>query len=266
MTAAVIEGLTSYPERLRRRSLGGRARKVLRGLRWRFAFGLIEAAFHVAKAGGRPYQPVEIGGRRFANVRDTDERWHAVAKVLRDYGVKNLLDIGCAEGWFVRRAAADLNLFAIGIEATDVGIVGELARLHDRVPRAAVARAFVTPEAIRGLPQFDAVLCLSVLHHMIRGFGLGVAERFLQVLATRVSKILVFEIGTASESSWTEFLPEQSEGQEAFVRELLERAGFRNVRVITESAAYHREVQRLLFTAEPAKAANQETLKQLEVA
>ena len=58
----------------------------MRGLRWRFAFGLIEAAFHVAKAGGRPYQPVEIGGRRFANVRDTDERWHAVAKVLRDYG------------------------------------------------------------------------------------------------------------------------------------------------------------------------------------
>ncbi len=130
MTAAVIEGLTSYPERRRRRSLGSRARKVLRGLRWRFAFGLIEAAFHVAKAGGRPYQPVEIGGRRFANVRDTDERWHVVAKVLRDYGVKNVLDIGCAEGWFVRRAAADLNLFAIGIEATDVGTVGELARLQ----------------------------------------------------------------------------------------------------------------------------------------
>lgn len=177
-----------------------------------------------------------------------------------------MLDIGCAEGWFVRRAAADLNLFAVGIEATDVGIVGELARLHDRVPRAAVARAFVTPEAIRGLPQFDAVLCLSVLHHVIRGFGLGVAERFLQVLATRVSKVLVFEIGTAGESSWTEFLPEQSQGQEAFVRQLLERAGFRNVRVIAESAAYHREVQRLLFVAEPAQAASQDAFKKLEVA
>jgi SAM-dependent methyltransferase len=161
------------------------------------------------------------------------------AEVLRDYGVRNVFDIGCAEGWFVRRAAADLNLFAIGIEATDVGIVGELARLHDRVPRAAVARAFVTPDAIRSLPQFDAVLCLSVLHHVIRGFGLGVAERFLQVLATRVSEVLVFGIGTAGESSWTP--TEQSQGQEAFVRELLERAGFRNLRVIAESTAYHRE-------------------------
>jgi SAM-dependent methyltransferase len=266
MTAAVIEGLTSYPERRRRRSLGSRIRKVLRGLRWRLALRLIEAAFHVAKAGGRTYQPVEIGGKRFANVRDTDERWRAVAEVLRQHGVRNVLDIGCAEGWFVRRAAADLNLFAVGIEATDVGIVGELARLHDRVPRAAVARAFVTPEAIRGLPQFDAVLCLSVLHHVIRGFGLGVAERFLQVLATRVSKVLVFEIGTAGESSWTEFLHEQSQGQEAFVRQLLERAGFRNVRVIAESAAYHREVQRLLFVAEPAQAASQDAFKKLEVA
>ena len=36
-------------ERRRRRSLGSRVRKVLRGLRWRFALGLIEAAFHVAE-------------------------------------------------------------------------------------------------------------------------------------------------------------------------------------------------------------------------
>jgi hypothetical protein len=263
---ALVEGLTSYPARRRRRSLGSRVRPILRGLRWRFALGLIKAAFHVAKAGGRPYQPVEIGGRRFDNVRDTDARWQAVAQVLRDYGVRNVLDIGCAEGWFVRRAAADLNLFAIGIEATDVGVVGELARLHDRVPRAATMRAFMTPEAIRALPQFDAVLCLSVLHHVIRGFGIGVAERFLQALATRVSKVLVFEIGTADESSWTPFLPEQSLGQEAFVRELLERSGFRHVRVIAESAAYHREVQRLLFVAEPAKPASHETFKSLELA
>ena len=37
--------------------------------------------------------------------------------------------------------------------------------------REALIRAFMTPEAIRGLSQFDAMLCLSVLHHVIRGFG-----------------------------------------------------------------------------------------------
>lgn len=107
----------------------------------------------------------------------------------------------------------------------------------------------MTPEAIRSLPQFDAVFCLSVLHHVIRAFGIAAAEQFLRALATRVSKVLVFEIGTADESSWTPFLPEASQGQagqESFVRELLQRCGFRNVRVIAESPAYHREVQRLL--------------------
>ena len=84
MTAGREDSIKAYPARVRRRSLGSRIRKVLRGARWRFALGLIKAAFHVAKAGGRPYEPVEIGGRRFDNVRDSDERWQAVAGVERD--------------------------------------------------------------------------------------------------------------------------------------------------------------------------------------
>jgi SAM-dependent methyltransferase len=269
MAAELKEIVQAYPERRRRRSLGSKIRRVLRGARWRLALGLIGSAFRVAKAGGRTYQPVEIGGKRFANVRDTDERWQAVSQVLRDYETRNVLDIGCAEGWFVRRAAAECNCFAIGIEATDTAIVGELARLHDRVQRAATVRAFMTPEAIRSLPQFDAVLCLSVLHHVIRAFGIAAAEQFLRALSARVGKVLIFEIGTADESSWTPFLPEASQGQagqESFVRELLQRCGFRNVRVIAESAAYHREVQRLLFIAEPVQTARQDVRESLQVA
>ena len=45
--------------------------------------------------------------------------------------------------------------------------------------------------------------------------------------------------------------PEQSRGQLIFVRDFLERCGFHNVRVIAETPAYHREVERLLFAAEP---------------
>ena len=85
MAAELTEIVQAYPERQRRRSLGSRVRRVLRGLRWRLALGLIRSAFRIAKAGGRTYQPVEIGGKRFANVRDTDERWQAVSQVLRDY-------------------------------------------------------------------------------------------------------------------------------------------------------------------------------------
>ena len=98
MTVAQARSLNAYPAVVRRRSIGRRVRAVTRGLRWGLALGLIKAAFRVAKAGGRPYQPVEIGGRRFDNVRDTDERWRAVAGVLHEYDARNLLDVGCAEG------------------------------------------------------------------------------------------------------------------------------------------------------------------------
>jgi SAM-dependent methyltransferase len=266
MTLAQPDTIKSYPARARRPSLGRRIRAVLRGMRWGLALGLIKSAFYVAKAGGRPYEPVEIGGRRFANVRDSDERWQAVAAVLRQHHVANVLDVGCAEGWFVRRAATDCNCFAIGIEATDVSIVGELSRLYDRAPRMATIRAFMTPDELRNLPKFDAVICMSVVHHVFRAFGMASAEQFVKALASRVDKVLIFEIGTADESSWTPFLPDQSRGQEAFVRDFLERCGLRNVRVIAKSAAYHREVERLLFAAEPASTANSEIHKNLRSA
>jgi hypothetical protein len=266
MAKARAELITSYPERPRPQSLGRRIRKLWRGFRWGFALRLVKAAFHVAKAGGRPYEPVEIGGRRFDNVRETDTRWQAVAATLREYDVRNVLDVGCAEGWFVRRAATDLNCFAIGIEATDVGVVGELARLYDRAERMATVRAFMTPEAIRALPKFDAVICMSVLHHVVRAFGVPSAEQFLRALASRVDKVFIFEIGTADESSWAAFLPELGQGQDVFVRDLLERCGFHHVRVIAASPAYHREVERFLFIAEPVREANLEILKSLQSA
>ena len=41
MAAELTEIVQAYPERRRRRSLGSRIRRVLRGARWRLALGLI---------------------------------------------------------------------------------------------------------------------------------------------------------------------------------------------------------------------------------
>jgi uncharacterized protein DUF1698 len=251
MSLAQTGNFKAYPARSKRPSIGRKIRAVWRRARWSLAHGLIKSAFYVAKAGGRPYEPVEIGGRRFDNVRDSDGRWRAIATVLKQFGVRNLLDVGCAEGWFVRRAATDLHCFAIGIEATDCLAVGELSRLYDRAERMATIRSFVGPKDLLALPKFDAVICMSVVHHIIRAYGLATAGEFVTALVSRVNKVLIFEVGTSEESSWTEFLPELSQGHEVFVRDFLERCGLRNVRVIAESPAYHREVQRLLFVAEP---------------
>jgi 2-polyprenyl-3-methyl-5-hydroxy-6-metoxy-1,4-benzoquinol methylase len=94
--------------------------------------------------------------------------------VLTEYGAQSILDVGCAEGWLIRRAATDLGCFALGVEASDRVLAGELSRLHDDVERTATIKARLTPEGIRALPKFDAVLCLSVVHHVIRKEGISV--------------------------------------------------------------------------------------------
>jgi hypothetical protein len=162
-----------------------------------------------------------------------------------------VLDIGAAEGWFVRRAASDLGCFAIGVEASDRGILGELSRLHDRVERTATLRALVTAEELRAWPKFDAVICMSVVHHIARAHGLAQAEAFVASCASRAAKVLIFEMGTADEASWERTLPDMAQGQEQFVCALLGRCGLTNVRVIAETDAYQKGATRLLFAAEP---------------
>ena len=137
---------------------------------------LLRLAFRLVAI--KVYEPVEIGGRRVRHNRETDNRWTAIEAVLKVHNVRNILDIGCAEGWLVRRAASDLGCFALGMEASDAVLPGELARLHDGVERAATIKARLTSDDIRTLPCFDAVLCLSVVHHLVRKQGLD-APRIL---------------------------------------------------------------------------------------
>ena len=74
--------------------------------------------------------------------------------------------------WFLRRAAEDLGCFSLGIEINNQRMwPGELARLYDDVERCAIMKAKVKPEDILKLPQFDVVLCLSVVHNIIYNDG-----------------------------------------------------------------------------------------------
>ena len=215
---------------------------------------LLSVAFRILRP-RRLYEPVEIGGRRYAEKREAELRWQGVAAAIRQYAAGNLLDIGCAEGWFLRRAAMEFGCFAIGVEADDRRVLlGEIARLHDGAARIAVLKATLTPEDIQKLPACDIVLCLSVLHHVIRRGGRAEAEKFLHAIATRTKKALLFEMGTSDETelAWTSELPQMPAGQQQFVEEMLGACGFLNVRVIASTPGLKGDVPRLLFAAEPA--------------
>lgn len=234
-----------------RKSRGRPIRQALRNTRIAIARGLLRCAFSMAAI--KLYEPVEIGGRRFRSSRETDARWSTISEVLKTYSARNLLDIGCAEGWLVRRAAVDLGCFAIGVEASNRALTGEVARLHDAVERASIMQARLSAEDIRSLPLFDAVLCLSVVHHVVRRHGLKSAQEFIEALVSRARKVVIFEMGTSEEErlNWSNDLPDMPEGQEAFVTALLRQCGLKNVRRIGASDAFHGSAQRLLFVGEP---------------
>jgi SAM-dependent methyltransferase len=230
-------------------------RRHVRGFRWRVVQAFLRQAFHLRRIGKKPYEPIEIAGRRYDGLRQSEDRWEAIASVLSSYGARSLLDIGCAEGWFIRRAAKDLNCFAIGVEASDRLLLGEISRLHDGLERTAILKATLTAKDILELPRCDVVMCLSVVHHVIRWQGMEAALDFVRALRTRALKALIFEMGTSEESKlkWSHVLPEMPHGQEAFVRKLLELAGFTNVRLVTASSAFHGLGTRLMFSAEPPR-------------
>jgi SAM-dependent methyltransferase len=222
--------------------------------RARAARAMLRMAFLIIRP-KRFYEPVQIGGRRYVSKRDSEIRWKAIADAIQRYGARNILDIGCAEGWFIRRAAAEFSCFGIGVEAAERRLLlGEIARLHDGAERIATMKVLLTPEDIMSLPVCDLMLCLSVVHHVFRQGGQAAADQFVSALATRVGKAMLFEMGTADEKKlrWSAALPDMPDGQEAFVRRLLGNAGLVNIKVIAATPGLRKDAPRLLFSAEPA--------------
>lgn len=200
----------------------------------------------------RPYHQVMIMGGR-AGKRGTETRWPAIASVIEGCGARSVLDFGCAEGWFLRRAVEELNCFGLGVDSYESRVMlGEAARLHAGEERMAIMKGKLTAEEVRDLPLFDVVICLSVLHWVIRAEGLAAAEEYVRALAGRARKALIFEVGAAETFAkrFAEQLPPHASGED-FVRRLLAAAGLTNVRVIARSQDINNAETRLLFVGEP---------------
>ena len=239
----------------RPQSLGKAFRQHFRAFRYRAARSLLRRAFGMARGGHRTYEPVEIAGRSYGGRRESEGRWAAIASVLTAYQAQSVLDIGCAEGWFLRRAATELGCFALGVEAGERLFLGEVGRIHDGVERMSIMKAMLMPEDVRKLPRCGVVMCLSVVHHVIRHHGLETAKDFVRALADRAEKAVIFEMGTSEEKGlrWSGVLPDMAEGQEAYVQAFLQSCGLKNVRRVASAPAFHAGGERLLFSGEPAR-------------
>lgn len=205
--------------------------------------------------GPKAYQNLEIGGRNYKGKRNCEDRWDAIRQVLESYHAHSVLDVGCAEAWFLRRAATELGCLCLGVDSSDDRVIlGETARLYDRAERWAVMNAELDVEDLLRLPRFDVVFSLSVAHHVMRHHGVEAARSFVSALASRARKAMVFEMGTSDEKKmqWADTLPDMPQGQTEFVEEFLASCGLRNIRRIGVTPSLRKETERMLYVAEPA--------------
>ena len=201
-----------------------------------------------------PYHPVSLNGELLAGgERQCSDRWTIISKVLSQGG-STLLDLGCAEGYFVSRAAQEYGCVALGVDA-DVRrlTVAQDVNVINKTPNAGFMYANVTMEFLRKLPRFDVVIFLAVLHHVMYEHGLDYAREYMRCIHEKTAKALVFEMGQSNESGmeWASSLPDMGPNPHEWIVEFLLSCGFTEVQKAGETDAYHSNVHRGVFVARP---------------
>jgi len=202
----------------------------------------------------QPYHPVAMDGCALSpGERECSDRWAVISRVLGQ-GADTLADLGCAEGYFVSRAAKEYGCFAIGIDA-DVRrlTVAQDVNVINKNENAGFMYAHLSMDFLRKLPQFDVVVFLAVLHHIMYEHGVDYARDLMRCIRVITKKNLVFEMGQSNETSmyWAKLLPDMGPEPHKWIQEFLLSCGFSRAENAGETDAYHSNSRRSIFVAYP---------------
>lgn len=218
-----------------------------------------KAALRTYIATRNSYQP--LGEQQTASGGRPDSafqsRWEAVAAEIEMCKAQNLLDIGCAQGWFVRNANVHCNLFSLGLDQNREGLrLGSaFSELQGEEGYGFVPGTF-SPEKLRQLPVFDVVICFSLVHHIVKVQGQEGGLEYLKACNEITNKCFLFDMGGPDEVShtWAPKLDFLAGDLEQNIGNYLCGAGFTDVRKIGESMAHEDKVKRPLFACSPNRA------------
>jgi len=201
------------------------------------------------------YQPVVHDGVYDTKRSDRDcfDRWELIAGEITSSQSQSFLDIGCAEGFYVLKAG-ERGCFALGVDA-DVRRLGVAQNqlLTDAKGAVGFMHAVINPTLLEKLPPFDAVVFMSVMHHMMYTEGEAYCLAFLKKLRSRINKVMVFEMGQSNEkkNAWADKLPDMGANPHEWIKQFLLSAGFSHVEKIGESDSYMDDQRRAIFRVAP---------------
>ncbi len=200
------------------------------------------------------YQPVLGNKAASTGARDCEQRWQTILEQLRRHHCASLLDLGCSEGYYVIQAAKSGLQFCVGVDfdLRRIWTCQNQVVLND-LHQAAFMISEATPELIDSLPRFDAVIFLSVLHHIMYEKSEAYAAELLRALAKKVDRVMFFEMGQSDEhlESWAKKIPDMGADPHAWIADYLRAAGFSEVEKIGEAQSFLRESSRALFAVRP---------------
>ena len=201
------------------------------------------------------YQPVTFEGRLLRpGQRDFEHRWTLIRREAVECGARSLLDLGCAEGYYIQRAARELGCFSLGIDADARRLtVAQNVNTLERNELTGFMYGHVNMASLSCLPKFDVVLFLSVLHHFMYEHGVDYCRDILSIIKTKTNKKIIFDMGLPSETlePWADDLPDMGEEPSEWIAELLRSAGFSQVDLIGHSTARRGGIARPVFRALP---------------
>ena len=180
----------------------------------------------------------------------TRKKWQLIEQRL-PASVGSLLDIGCNEGYFTRRAA-EAGWFAWGID-TDQNAIDYAARTANEevVECAHFSRGALTPSGAEALPEFDVILLLSSFHEIMSAYGKDRAYRIFDRLLAKC-QVLIFEPASANsrynQSDDVFGRDNDRDSIQQWVQSLADRSGGCTVAYIGATDYTNEEPQRFMFS------------------
>ncbi len=208
----------------------------------------------IAKKPRKAYQPVYLAGREVSKGErgeESHQRWEQIEKVIDARGVKSVTDLGCAEGFFVRKCA-EKGCFVTGVEGDPRMLLWAQTTLTlDGLDHFGFIKMNMTVESLDHVPAADMTIFLSVLHHVIRAKGEEYGLEFLKKVKSLTKKVMIFEMGQSDEGhGWAKLMPAAMvKDPHQWIKDFLLKAGFKEVQELAQVDAFNAKIKRILLAA-----------------
>jgi hypothetical protein len=190
----------------------------------------------------------DISSHNIGSRGQTDKRWKLIKNKLVKSKVKNLLDLGSAEGFFLKKTTK-LNIMSLGIEADERRYFLSNS-LSEKNKIYGVINSTIKSKLIKLLPIFDATLYLSVHHHISASLGHKEANKILVEIFKKTKKSLFFETAMKDEKSksWNRNYDKILQHiTEENVKNFFIKLGCKKIQILGYTNSYNKGYKRPLF-------------------